>query len=261
MNGHPVTTGIPAIDHFLSSRHIAGAGFAERYTEDLVALDWIPGVFSRPAPPPAPKPKAVLGLPEGGRLYVCPMMLFKLHPAFDEALRLILERDPGGRVVLFQDRHSPRLHEAIEARFRETLGAVAPRAQFLPFKPSDDFMSVLMHADVELDSFPFGGGTTTLICFTAGTPIVTMPTALARGRVTAAYYRAMGVEDCIAADLPGYVDLAVRIANDGRFRAAVTGRIAQARDVLYDNTSGAEAMAAFFKDLVAQEKGEARASA
>ena len=261
MNGHPVTTGIPAIDHFLSFRHIAGAGFAERYTEDLVALDWIPGVFSRPAPPPAPKPKAVLGLPEGGRLYVCPMMLFKLHPAFDEALRLILERDPGGRVVLFQDRHSPRLHEAIEARFRETLGAVAPRAQFLPFKPSDDFMSVLMHADVVLDSFPFGGGTTTLICFTAGTPIVTMPTALARGRVTAAYYRAMGVEDCIAADLPGYVDLAVRIANDGRFRAAVAGRIAQARDVLYDNTSGAEAMAAFFKDLVAQEKGEARASA
>ncbi len=260
MNGHPVTTGIHAIDHFLSFHHIAGEGFNESYTESLVTLDWIPGVFSRPALPAAPKPKSALGLPESGRLYVCPMMLFKLHPAFDEALRRILERDPDSHVILFQDRHSPRLHEAVEARFHETLGAVAPRARFLPFKPSEDFVSVLMHADVVLDSFPFCGGTTTLICFATGTPIVTLPTALARGRVTAAYCRAMGVEDCVARDLPGYVDLATRIAGDGSFRDTVAGRIAEASDALYDNTAGAEAMAAFFKELVGRGEDAERAS-
>ncbi len=156
---------------------------------------------------------------------------------------------------------SPRLHEAVETRFHETLGAMAPRARFLPFKPSEGFVSVLMHADVVLDSFPFGGGTTTLICFAAGTPIVTMPTALARGRVTAAYYRAMGVEDCIASDLPGYVELATRIAGDGSFRDTVAGRIAEASEALYDNNAGAEAMAAFFKELVGRGEDAARASA
>ena len=76
-----------------------------------------------------------------------------------------------------------------------------------------------------LDTVHFNGMNTSLEAFAVGTPVVTLPAALQRGRHTQAMYRRMGLDDLIAADADGYVEQAVRLANDASYRRAVSDRI------------------------------------
>ena len=47
-------------------------------------------------------------------------------------------------------------------------------------------------SDVVLDTFPFGGGVTSLQTLAMGAPLVTLPSRFLRGRLTLALYRQMG---------------------------------------------------------------------
>ena len=58
-----------------------------------------------------------------------------------------------------------------------------------------------------------------LEAFAAGTPIVTLPGRLQRGRHTQAMYRKMGILDCIAKGLGDYVDIAVRLGTNVEYRS------------------------------------------
>jgi hypothetical protein len=68
------------------------------------------------------------------------------------------------------------------------------------------------------------------------TPIVTLPTGLQRGRHTRAMYLRMGINDCIAADGSGYVELAVKLGTDAAFNASVRARILERNHVLWEDS-------------------------
>ena len=84
--GHPVTTGIPTIDYFISSEALESEESDQHYTERLVRLKTPAIYYYRPETPTSLKDRAAFGLPESGALYMCPQSLFKLHPSFDEIL-------------------------------------------------------------------------------------------------------------------------------------------------------------------------------
>src|SRR5262249_44422146 len=73
--GHPVTTGLPAVDYFLSSNDLEMDGAEAHYTEELVRLARLGVVYDRPVPPSPRKDRAAFGLPENAHLYVCPQTL------------------------------------------------------------------------------------------------------------------------------------------------------------------------------------------
>ena len=247
--GHPVTTGIPTIDYYLSHADLHTDDGQERYSETLVDLPALPIYFRRPELPESPAGRAALGLGGEGALYVCPMMLFKFHPFFDAMLAAILRRDPSGQLALFQDRKAPHLHEFLAERFAATMPDVAERIVFRPFAPGDEFFAILMAADVLLDSHPFGSGTTAYMAFATGTPLVTLPGAEERGRVVYSCYRKMSLTDCIARDAGDYAGIAVRLGTDGAERARVSAAIRARNDVLYDDPAGADAIAEFLSTL------------
>ncbi len=233
MWGHPVTSGIPNIDYFVSSSFMEPEGAAAHYSETLVALDALPAYIARPALPAAPKNRRALGLPEDKRLYICPTMLQKLHPDFDAALAGILRRDPDAEVVLFRDSRFSHWHEKVLERLTAGIPDVVHRVRFLPWLSPDDLMSVLIAADVALDTFHFGAATTTFLVLATGTPIVTLPAAYARGRATLGLYRKIGVMDCVAGTPEEYVDIAVRIASDRAYRNQLRTRILERCGTLY----------------------------
>ncbi|SMF13457.1 Predicted O-linked N-acetylglucosamine transferase, SPINDLY family [Tistlia consotensis] len=255
LNGHPMTSGVPALDLFVTAEPLCGPGFDEGFTERLVTLPWVPGVFEEPAAPPPPADREALGLPAAARLYCCPMMLFKLHPAMDEAFAGILAADPEALVLLVEDRYSPKLGEALRARFAESLGSLAARVRFLPYQGGRAFPALLQACDVLLDSFPFGGGTTSLAALAVGRPPVTLEGPLTRSRSTAGFYRAMGFAGPVAHDVEDYVRQAVALAGDPALRQARAEEIAAKRPVLYGNRRGAEALA----ELLLREAGRAAA--
>jgi predicted O-linked N-acetylglucosamine transferase (SPINDLY family) len=65
--GHPVTTGIPTIDYFLSSKDLEPADANDHYTEQLVLLDNLPAYYYRPDLREEPRSRADLACPPKAR--------------------------------------------------------------------------------------------------------------------------------------------------------------------------------------------------
>jgi predicted O-linked N-acetylglucosamine transferase (SPINDLY family) len=100
-----------------------------------------------------------------------------------------------------------------------------------------------------LDTVHFNGMNTSLEAFAVGTPVVTLPSALQRGRHTQAMYRRMGLEDLIATDAAVYVEQAVRLANDAEYRRTVSARILAANAVLFEDDAVVCEFQRFFEQV------------
>jgi len=248
--GHPETTGIDTVDYFLSSAAMEPADGAAHYHERLVGLPGSGAATTRPPSGP-PLERASLGLPEGGRLYVCPQTLVKLHPDFDGALAEILRADATARVVLLQAPFAA-MAERVRARFCRTAEDVADRLVFLPPVAKPDFPRLLAACDVMLDPFHYSGGHTTLTAFSVGLPVITWPGDYMRGRHTYGFYRLMGLADCIADDHRDYVRRALAIGGDTAERRRISAAIGETRGVLFDPAAAIRAIEDFLDDALAR---------
>ncbi len=261
--GHPVTTGIPTIDHFISSQLVEPEDAARHYTENLVLLESLPTYYYRPRLPGAAQDDArPLGisarereaarrefdLPQDAHLYVCPQSLYKFHPEFDSALAAILAGDPQARLVLIE---APHRHwtEMLAERLRKDLPESFGRVLFVPRVDRDRFLKLLATADVVLDPFHFGGGNTSFQALGLGLPIVTLPGQFMRGRVTAGCYKSMGLETCVARNAEEYVALSVRLGTDAGFNAGVRSEINARSSVLFENVSAVREFENFFRSV------------
>ena len=244
--GWPDTSGIPALDVFLSGGALDGEGAEAHYTERLVRLDRLPTYYTRPPVPAEPHARSHWGLPEEARLYLCAQNLRKVHPDFDPILAEILRRDPGGLVLLIDDKR-PGITAALRRRLDAAMPDVAARVRFLPRMDEAAYLALTARADVALDTLHYGGGGNTVYdAFAAGTPVVTLPTSHHRGRWTLAAYRQAGLDGAGVADTPeAYVDLAVGIATDPDRRRALGTAMQEASANLYDDDAAVAELAAF----------------
>jgi len=247
--GHPVTTGLPTVDYFLSSQHLETATGDSHYTERLVRLPRLGVVYERPARPAPLRDRAFFGLPEQAHLYACPQTLFKLHPEFDALLADILRQDPAGRLVLIRGQY-PHWDELLLGRFRRHMPDVCDRIQMLPRQTRPDFLSLLAVCDALLDPIHFGGGNTSYEGLAMGTPIVTLPSAFLRGRITYAMYCQMGFLDLVARDRADYVRLAVRLGIEPDFRQDMRARIAASAGVLYEDLTTLASVEEALREMV-----------
>jgi predicted O-linked N-acetylglucosamine transferase (SPINDLY family) len=248
--GHPDTTGIPNADYWMSSSVWEPPDAQAHYSETLVRLA-APPIHYRPmCLDPPPRSRQELGLPEAGRLYLCAMSLFKLHPAFDPLLRAILRRDPAAWLLLAEG-HTAAWQEPLRRRIAGGDEALMQRMIFLPRYPLPDFTALASVVDCLLDPIYFGGGRTSLDLFHTGAPIVTWPGPFMRSRITGGLYRRMGVDELVARDTKDYVERALRVAQDEDYRHAVTARIREASGALYETMEAVREVEDFFAAAVA----------
>jgi predicted O-linked N-acetylglucosamine transferase (SPINDLY family) len=142
MWGHPVTTGIPTIDYFISSKLLELPGAQDHYTERLVELDNLPTYYYRPELPRGGKTRANFGLDDGRHLYFCPQNLFKFHPQFDLPMGEILRRDPDGELILIQGLFS-HWNRLLWDRLQAAIPDVVDRVRFVPRQEREDFVCLL----------------------------------------------------------------------------------------------------------------------
>ncbi len=239
--GHPDTTGIGNMDYFLCSEGMEPKESEDHYSERLVKLKDLTTYYYRPKPPKRKYGRGDFGLPEDARLYLFPQTLFKIHPDFDRVFGDLLERDPEGRLILIGDHLGGHWQELLMKRLRATIPDVAGRVLFVPKAPLKDYFGLLMLADAVLDVPTFSGGNSSIEAFSLGVPIVTWPGGFARGRITYACYRQMGIDDLIATGPGDYVDLALRLAGagdgDGAFHEDMTARILAQVPKLFENAA------------------------
>lgn len=240
--GHPDTSGIPTLDTFISNVFQDGAAAQAHYSERLVRLPRIPVLVEAIAPPAPLLTRRELGMADGTRYYLCPMMLQKIHPEFDSAIAAILRRDPQGELLLFADRERPLWQTRLEDRFAGAMPDVADRIVFRPFARREEFQSLLIAADCVLDPFHFSGGVTTHIALALGVPVITLRGELFRASMTAGIYAQAGIADCVATSREQYVELALGFAADRERGAQARAKIIAGQARIFDTRDAVEVL-------------------
>jgi protein O-GlcNAc transferase len=230
------TSGIPAVDYYLSSELIEPPGAEAHYTERLIKLATLP-TYQRPIHRPNPPAvRSEFGLPSGRPLYACLQRAAKFHPDFDAVLAGILRRDPAGLILLVgkaSDGPAQRLRE----RWLKTMPDVADRLLFLGHWSATAYQRVLSLAEVMLDPFPYGSGLTAYDALGMGIPIVTLPGHRQVGRYVLGCYARMGLAGPVADSADRYLELAVRMATDAEYRCDLSQHIETLAPLLFEDAS------------------------
>jgi len=252
--GHPVTTGLPTIDYFLSNERMEPADGDAHYSERLVRL---PGIGVSPSPPfltPLLKTRADFGLPDDAVLYLSPQAPAKYLPQYDEVLASITSRVPNALIVLTEPL-APEVGRCLKQRLRSAFAAAgrdSDRAiRFLPNLPYDDFLQLIRRCDIFLDTIGWSGGLTTIDAVRCALPIVTCEGPLMRGRQSAGILAQLGVTETVGRDVEGFVEIAVGLGRDAGRRRALADRLRAAQDRLFDDRTCVPALEAFYRQAVA----------
>jgi protein O-GlcNAc transferase len=210
--GHPVTTGLPGMDLFLSGELLEAAAADRHYREQLVRLPGT-GVCTESMASTAQnwggpaRPHGVV------RFALCQQPI-KFDPADDVLLARIAQAAGASEFWLA----SPMKLGWATARLRDRL-ALAFRAQGLdpdahlrvmPWLAREHFLGFLDEMDIGLDCPAFSGYTTAWQAAHRGLPLVTLEGEFMRQRLAAGLLRQIGVTDGIAQSREQYVELAVR---------------------------------------------------
>ena len=248
--GHPDTTGIPTVDYFISNDLYEIPGSEAHYSERLFLLRNLGSLayYYRPERGERQKDRSHFGLSDDEHVYVCPQNLFKFHPDMDELIAGILRRDGRGKLVMIDGRIE-RWTNLLKRRWEASMPDVMDRIVFLPRMDSVDYVDLIAVSDVMLDTLHFNGMNTSLDAFAVGTPIVTWPGALQRGRHTQAMYRKMGLTECIVDDAQAYIDRAVRLASDAGYRATMKRKILDANAALFEDMQVVHEFERFFQEV------------
>lgn len=250
--GHPVTTGLPEIDYFLSPQSMEPEDAQSQYTEQLIELPGLGTCYEPPSLPPGMERRA-LGLPENATLYLVPQSVYKIHPANDAVFRQVLQLDANAMLVFF---HASR-HKVACTKFRQRLRAclheagidVEKRTVFIEQCDHQTYLAINQCADVMLDSLHWSGGNTSLDALSAGLPIITSPGRFMRGRQSMAMLAMLGVPELIVDDPANLAERAVEVARDPAQRQEYSQRIVAGHDQLFRQTDGLHALAAFLSRL------------
>ena len=250
--GHPVTSGLPEIDYFLTSDLMEPADGQRHYVEQLVRLPGL-SIWYRPLPSEGGRlSRADLGLADSDMVYVCCQSLFKYLPRHDHVFPEIARRVPNARFLFLKDGRAA-VTEAFRARLSAAFASAGvsmdDHVVLTPQVPYADFPSLLRAGDLYLDSIGWSGGNTTLEALTCDLPAITWPVGLMRGRHTAAILTVMGLESCTANSAQAYVDLAARLANSTA-RAALRRQVIAQKGRLFHDLKPIRALEDFLAGAV-----------
>lgn len=256
--GHPITTGLNTMNAMISSRYfeLPVSSSQSFYTEPLHLLETLPTWYRAPEKTQTVPPlsKNDFGFADHQTLYSCPQSLYKIHPAFDPLLQGILEEDDTGQIVFFEGFH-PSIHHSLIKRWNRSIpNALLNRIHFLPRTNATHFYSFLRCTDVMLDPVHFGGGNTSLEALSFGTPIITLPSQLMRGRFTQGFYQQLGFCDWIANDERDYIHKACQLGKDPALRQDVRQAILSKNHGLYENPDVIEAWEKCLLSLVEKHR-------
>ncbi len=163
------------------------------------------------------------GLPDAAFVYCCVSHHYKITEAMFGAWCDILAATTGAVLWLIDD--NPESRAAFAARW-QARGLAAERLIFAPRVAPDRYRARLGLADLFLDTSPYNAGTIASDALRMGLPILTLQGRAFCARMASSLLTAIGLPDCIARDLPDYVQRAVDIAADKTRHAGLKAHLA-----------------------------------
>jgi len=245
--GHPVTSGSPAMDFYLSSDLMEPENGADHYSERLIRL---PNLALYLTPRATTPPKQDFPLPEGRVLYGCLQSLFKYLPHYDHILPRIASSVPEALFVFIQGMApfmTEILRERLEAAFTAAGLSAEKHVMFLPRMSGEAFDALTQKMDVLVDSLGWSGGNTTLGAIEAGVPLITCPGAFMRGRHSYAMFRVMDMPSAIAVNTDDFVEKLITLGRNAEARQEMRQEMQQRKSALYEDKRLITALDGFLK--------------
>jgi predicted O-linked N-acetylglucosamine transferase (SPINDLY family) len=231
--GHPVTTGLAAMDAFFSAASMEPAHGDTHYTEPLIPLPGLGCWFDASALAQETLPPR---LDDGRVRLVCAQSAQKLLPVQDAVFARILAAAPHAELTLLSG-----LSDEVRDRLRTRMAPVFAahgvdfdtRVRLLGLLPEARFREELWQADLALDAFGWSGGVTALETFWGNVPILTLPGEFMRGRHTMAMLEAMDLPQLISLDADDYVAKALQLISQPELREQLRREIGERKSRLY----------------------------
>ncbi len=250
--GHPQTTGLPTIDHYLSASDLEPPNGQDHYSEKLVRLPNLGVCYEPRSIDSTPPDLRALGVPDTAPLLLCPGTAFKYQPEQDRVWSEIARRAPGCRLVFFVQRGSdtgPQLSRRLEQHFKSAGLDFASHVSFIPFLDQARFFGLMQRAHLFLDTIHFSGFNTAMQAIECGLPIVTREGDFMRGRLASALLRRMGLDELVTRSDDDYIERVVELACDAARRNALAQKIVAGRSALFGDRELVRALEQFLESV------------
>jgi protein O-GlcNAc transferase len=252
--GHPVTSGFPTIDYFLSSDLMEPADAADHYSERLVRLPNLSIYYEPSDIAPAGIDRRELGLRADAVVYWCGQSLPKYLPQFDEVFARIASEVSGCQFVFIEFGGGKDVTGLFRSRLDRAFSAVgltaADHCVFLPRLAPDHFVAAIGQCDVVLDSIGWSGCNSILESLVHNLPIVTFAGAMMRGRHAASILEMMDVRRTTARTIDEYVSIAGILGRHRARRDALSAEIADKKHRILRDRACIAALETFLIEAV-----------
>ncbi len=251
--GHPVTSGLPSIDAFLSSALMEPEGAAAHYTERLVTLPNL-GIYCDEPPATADqRDRAAFGLRPESVVFWSGQNLAKYQPRHDDVFPRIAREVPGCQFVFIAFGRGAdmtrRFRDRLDVAFARAGLAADAHCVILPPMPQAGFVASAALADVVLDPIGWSGGKSTLDILPVAPVIVTLAGRFLRARHTAAILERIGAAATVVETVEDYVAMAVRLGRSPALRAAARATVARQRHRVWRDLSAIRGLERVLEDL------------
>jgi predicted O-linked N-acetylglucosamine transferase (SPINDLY family) len=255
--GHPETTGLSTIDHYLSAEDFEPVGGQQYYREHMVSLPHLGCCYQPLGVSAVDIDLHSLGVDTDVPVLLCPGSPFKYAPQHDWVFADIARRLDRCQFIFFNDEQ-----ENLSEKLRQRLASVFARSDlyfdeycvFIPWLPRPDFYGLLHQADIYLDTIGFSGFNTAMQAIECGLPIVAQEGRFMRGRLGSGILNRMGLPELVAKTDEAYVELAVKLGKDRDYRSHIRERIQASRSVLFNDMTAVRALEEFLTEVTRRDR-------
>ena len=251
--GHAETTGMPAIDYFLSADAFESAAAQDNYRERLVRLPGIGTCYTALNPAKIDLDLRELDLDPDRPIALCPATPYKFLPAHDWTLAAIARDAPTSQLVFVTDDIAPRLSDLIARRLRAAFENAEldydRHVRFIDQQSRPRYFALMRQSSIYLDTIAFSGFNTAMQAFECGLPVLTVEGRFLRNRFASGLLREMGVDELIATSAKAYVDNAVRLLTSPALLSQTRSKIIERFPALLDRSDSVRAFEAFLESV------------
>ena len=227
--GYAGTLGTTFIDYILANSTVIPEEHRPFFAEHVV---WLPDSYlvndNRRTISSRTPTRQECGLPENGFVFCSFNNAYKIAPTMFQVWMRLLRAVPDS--VLWLSQADP----VAMTNLRGEAERCAVPAQRLLFAPkvaeNSDHLARQRQADLFLDTLPYNAHTTASDALWTGLPVLTCLGETFAGRVAASLLRAVGLPELVTTSLDDYEALALKLAREPSFLAAIKTKLARNRD-------------------------------
>lgn len=221
--------GLTTVDYFIADPYVLPDHAQNYYTEKIWRLpQTYVAVRGFEVDFPTQR-RELLDIPVDSIVYLCNQHSMKRHDDFLRVQMQVIRQVPNSYFLIKAGKDNQTLRDYF-CHVADAEGVSRDRLRFLPIAPAESlYRGNLTLADVVLDSFPYGGATTTLETLWTGLPLVTRVGEQFASRNSYTMMVNAGVEEGIAWSDEEYIDWAVTFGTDESLRQRVFHKLMRSR--------------------------------